>query len=45
MAFAVGGALLLGGASLAGSAMSNRTNRKIAEQAQARSKFFVRLAN
>ena len=35
MAFAVGGALLLGGASLAGSAMSNRTNRKIAEQAQA----------
>jgi hypothetical protein len=25
MAFAVGGALLLGGASLAGSAMSNRT--------------------
>ena len=35
MAFAVGGALLLGGASLAGSAMSNRTNRKIAEQTQA----------
>jgi hypothetical protein len=35
MAFAVGGALILGGASLAGSAMSNRTNRKIAEQAQA----------
>ena len=35
MAFVVGGALLLGGASLAGSAMSNRANRNIAEQSQA----------
>ena len=35
MAFVVGGALILGGASLAGSAMSNRTNKKIAAQNQA----------